>query len=410
MKHLLIIAAATLILAGCKSDSDAPKPFTAKRTVIVYMAAETNLSAYAQEDIDEMISGAKTLSDDYRLLVFVDRASQTEKPFIARVTRNTAQPLDTLYHYPTDFYSSAPDNFREVLGRAQQLCPAESYGLVLWGHADGWAIETDSVARAPRRAYGIDNGVNTSIYGGADAKWLNLPSMRKALTQLGTPWKFIFCDCCNMQSVETAYELRGVTDYLIASPAEITGVGAPYDVLVKDFFITSSDEQMYQAICDDYYAQLDYVQGHLPISVIRTANISRLAEATRVILPQVSQYIGQENATKGVIYYYAHNRNSENEKVMYDAKNMISRALSDDPAAYSAWLNQLDQTVVYKRMSTYWHANCVYFSDFTVTEDTFGGVSMFFPLAKYNVVTHRYNEAIKQFGWYYAVGWSEVGW
>lgn len=412
MKNILLITAALMLFAACKSSSSDPdpdpKPTTAKRTVIVYMAAETNLNAYAQDDINEMIAGMRSVGSDYRLLLFVDRASTTEKPFIARVTGNATQPMDTLYQYAEDFYSSDPDRFREVLGRAQALCPAESYGLVLWGHADGWVIERDSVATgqgSPRRAYGIDNGRNTTEYSGSLARWLNIPSMRTALTQLGTQWKFIFTDCCNMLSAEVAYELRGVCDYLIGSPAEITGVGAPYDVLVKDFFITGSDEQMYRAICDDYHAQVDYVGGHLPISVVRTANVARLAEATRSILPDVQRYLLTEQPTKDVIYYYAYNKTRDSEKVMYDMKDMVSRALADQQAAYSAWLNILDQTVVYSRMSTYWHANCVDFSDFTVTAERFGGISMFFPLAKYLNASHAYNETARQMGWYHAVGW-----
>ena len=35
--------------------------------------------------------------------------------------------------------------------------------------------------------------------------------------------------------------MRNVTDYIIASPAEIPNVGAPYDKVVPDMFDTSDD-------------------------------------------------------------------------------------------------------------------------------------------------------------------------
>lgn len=415
MKHFLIFIGVALCLLSCKkSDDSAPEspktPETAKRTVIVYMAGETNLSTYVQADINEMITGAQTLSDDYRLLVYVDRSSSTEKPFLARIKKDAQQPVDTLYKYAEDSYTSDPEAMREVLQRAQTLCPAESYGLVLWGHANGWAIETDSVAKSPRRAYGVDNGRNTTEFQGANGKWMNIPSMRSALESLGTKWKFVFADCCNMMGVEVAYELRNVTEYLIASPAEITGVGAPYDTIVKDLFI-SDDATMYHAICDDYHAQTDPTGGHLPISVVKTENLPALALATRSVLPQVNDYLKAHPDMTDVIYYYAYNYMRNDEKVMYDMNDVVSRALEyDNEAGYKDWRNVFDQTIVYSKMSTAWHANCVDFQDFDVTSERFGGISMFFPLEKYNEVSHLYNQAIKQMAWYQAVGWSSLGW
>jgi hypothetical protein len=98
--------------------------------------------------------------------------------------------------------------------------------------------------------------------------------------------------------------------------------------------------------------------------------------------------------------------------------DIIRWGLSEDPTAYQTWHSIFDQTVVYSRMSTYWHANYLEsrggnkaFKDFTVTQETFGGVSMFFPQTKHdNSPYYKHNELIKQMGWYYAVGWSSVGW
>lgn len=100
--------------------------------------------------------------------------------------------------------------------------PADDYGLVLWGHGNGWVIMNDSVAT--RRAIAVDNGNNKVSDSGM---WLNIPSLHIALKALPHPFKFIFADCCNMQNVEVAYELRDVTEYYIASPAGIPGEGAP---------------------------------------------------------------------------------------------------------------------------------------------------------------------------------------
>ena len=430
MKHLTALLTILLLLSSCSKDDNSAAPETpdgpARRTVIVYMAAENNLSSMAEYNLRAMIAGRKLAAKDENLVVYVDRLSKTELPFIAKVTTDERNPLDTLYKYPSDSYASDPSVMRDVLQRAIQLCPAtEDYGLVLWGHANGWIIETDSVAssfKAPRHAFGIDSGDNelhTKNDGTLEGQWINIPSIRKVLEQVGIKWKYVFTDCCCMLNIETAYELRNQVEYLSGSPAEITGSGAPYGSVVKDFFI-HNDTEMYKALCDDCYAQLDAANGHAPMAVIKTANTPALAKATRQVLTRVNDFLKTPDATSGMIYYYAYDRNKESEKTLYDMNDVIQTALKDDVVSYQNWKDVFKQTVVYSRSSTYWHADAIYFADFTEAKDNVivfkhgndccGVTSMFFPMEKYSKVSHKYNETIRQTGWYYAVGWSEVGW
>ena len=369
------------------------------------MPSENNLSPYAQNDINEMIQGRKSVGDDCDLLIFVDKASQTEMPFIARINNSYEQSVDTLYKYPSDFYSSEPAKFQEVLQRMISFSPtSQDYGLVLWGHANGWILENDG-RDFIRRAYGFDNGNNEATAQIKEpARWLNIPDLAKCFQQVGKHWRFLFFDCCNMQNAEVAYELRSTTDYIIASPAEITGEGAPYDKLVPDFFIEDT-EQMAIKTCADYYAQLDYVQGHLPISVVKTSQMQALAEATKNILPEIAAWLKTSNPTQGIIYYYNYDSayKPDREKMMYDMNDMIRAALADAPEKFDAWKTAFRQAVIYAEMSKRWHANSVNFNDFTVTEEKYGGMSMFFPLQKYTNASHDYNNDIKKLEWYQAV-------
>ena len=220
-----------------------------------------------------------------------------------------------------------------------------------------------------------------------------------------------------MQNIEVAYELRNVTDYIIAAPSEITGYGAPYNVITKDFFITD-DQRMYTSLCDDYHAQVTDNTGRLtpagdrqlPISTIKTSQVQALANATKLLLPELAEYLKTSYATKDIIYYYAYDKNSDCEKVMYDMKDMIRSAFAEKPEKYATWEAVFNQTVIYARAKGKWHANCVNFGDFTITPEKIGCVSMFFPMEKYNTAKYKYNEDIKLMQWYQAVGWSTVGW
>ena len=423
MKRILLYLCCIVALTACSSDdgNDTMPVGPAYRTVVVYMSAENNLSGYAQADIYEMIQGRKQAPANDNLVLFVDKASEQEKPFIAKVT--TDNKLDTLWRYETDFLASDPKNMTRVLKDCITLCPAlVDYGLVLWGHANGWVIENDSVATdspaTPRRAYGMDSGDNQPKRTGT---WINIPSLRQVLEDVGVTWKFIFADCCNMANIETAYELRGVTQWLIGSPAEIPGGGAPYTTVVKDFFIYD-DTEMYTSICNDYYAQPDDIGGHTPLAVIKTAQTPALATATRPLLSQVDAFLRTPNSTEGMIYYYAYNRSKEMEKTLYDMNDVFRTALGATTPEYQQWKGVFDQTVVYSKLNTRWFNLCVVLSDFVETRggenvfkhgnEAFGGVSMFFPMEKYNTagISHPYNESIKKMAWYHAVGWSAVGW
>lgn len=416
-----MLAGWALLSAGCKNDDaivDAETPaatdfvLPARRTVLVFMSAENNLTEYAKTDLNEMIAGRRLVAEDCDVIVYVDKASTDEKPFIARIRNRKEHPIDTLYRYEHDFYSSDATEFEDVLARMVSASPgAGDYGLVFWGHADGWIMENDG--RTVHRAYGADNGDNsTGMRVTSPTQWLNIPDMAKVLGHAGLKLKFIFFDCCNMQAVEVAYELRKAAEYIVASPAEITGDGAPYQKMVKDFFV-SDDEEMLRQMCSDYHAQTDYVGGHLPICAVRTSGLEALASSTRAVTGEIASWLQTGTPTRGIIYYYNYdtvNRTNyypEYGKVMYDMNAMIHAALSGEPEKYAAWKEVFDQAVCYAMSSSLWHTQTVDLSAKEFTMEDFGGMSMFFPMKKYSSASHNYNEEIKKTEWYDAVGWAE---
>ena len=338
---------------------------------MVYMVGENSLNPYMQRDINEMLLGRKQVAASENLVLFVDKLSKKEMPFIAKVTNEGK--LDTLYRYEQDFYSSDPDNMVDVIDRIYQMCPAtDDYGLVLWSHASGWLFENDSIET--RRAFGIDSGNNelptyydehsqTNQYKG---KWLNIPSMRETFQRLPFKWKFIMCDCCNMLNVEDGYELSEVTDYLIGSPAEIPAMGAPYGTMIPALFLQTED--FYQSIIDAY---ANSYPNYIPLAVIKSSEMGALAEATRPLLSRINEYVNKEsNLMKGHVYYSNTYVEGDRKHIMFDVREVVRKAFKDEPSTYDNWYQVFKRAVPYNRIATSWATNSfvkINFSDFTVT-------------------------------------------
>lgn len=419
MKKLLSFICLGLFLASCGSNDEpdptpTPEP-KANRTVIVYMSAENNLSLFAGRDITEMTLGSKTLSEDNNLIVYVDRAKESgmeageELPSILKIEGGTSTLVK---RYDTDFISSDPERMTEVLELIAKDYPAKSYGLVLWSHAQAWCIENDSVVVAQnsnlRRAFGRDTGNNT-----ADAenngKWMNIPTLAKVLGHLSYRFNYIFADCCNMSNAETAYELRKVTDYLVASPAEIPANGAPYNKLMPYLF-SNDTPQAYNSIVDTY---ADEYRSKMPLAVIQMNQMEQLAQATSVILstlePTADKNFKLYRNAAGLMYYDG--LNSERLCSLFDMNDfLLKNAAADD---YNQWKLSYDRAVIYKRYASEWTSNGhVNFSLFKPSQESYGGMSMYIPQTFYDTIKYsqNYNSTYPQMQWYRAIGWDKYGW
>ena len=428
MKKLFIILCGVILLAGCKKDNDEPAKKNTQRTVVVYISGDNNLSGAAASDINELKEGATGIPSDGRLVVFVDRNWGNEKPIIVEIKNDKNQPVDTLYKYSTDFYVSDPDLFSEVLQRVAGLSPAKEYGLVLWGHGSGWLVEPDTVAQ--KRAYGIDETGN-----GSGGKWMNMTQMARALKGLQTrnvmpKLSFIFADCCNMMCMEVGYELKDVTDYMIGSPAEIPGWGAPYKLMVAQLFKSGSN--LYRGIIDtyyDYYADFNNLNpgeqsswpymkdGYsVPLSVIDMKYVGELANKTHDMLERAQGGYPQYPQTpdlSGIAFYCYNTYSLWPVDMMYDMRAIMERLLSAED--FATWDKTYQQAVPYYRMSMKWMTELYeQYQAFSTFDPNlkYGCVSMFIPRVgqSYSYGNMPLNQTVQNFAWSRVMDWTRFGW
>ena len=426
MKYLLTLVCTLFLFASCSKDGgDGPlPPDKTERTVLIYMAGENNLTVYngyryLYYDLQEIIEGSKQLKDNQRLFVFVDslntNSQQASNPFIMEVHGGKTYIRK---QFTSDFYSCDPKKFREVIDWVIGNGEADSYGMVLWGHANGWVVSNDSIEENAQsrgtRTYGQDNGTDT----GGSLKIMNITQMARAMKGL-PKMDFIFADCCNMMCAEVGYVLRDATEYLIGSPAEIPSEGAPYDIMVPLFFKSGSDS--YRNLMETYYNYFLEENSHIytnpfsvPMSVIHTRYIGELVEATREILgrftspiPAYPEYLNLSASDIAFYMYF-------DAPLMYDMYALIKANTSEED--FLKWQEIYKKAVPYYHMSMKW--DTIYdsqyyaFSHFNPDASLYGCVSMFVPMntGTYNNGAYHYNKTFKNYEWNRKLNWERFGW
>lgn len=189
-------------------------------TVLIYMVADDPqggelLDRQAVQEMDHITKAALSvdkkhkehlyvaLQVDFRTLPGVWRRSIGESTFV-RPESNAADPA-TLYGF---------------FDWATAECPADHYLLVFWGHSRG--------------QFGMFGDSDPFDY---TAQTLTLEELRTALTaakrSLQKPVDVLAFKDCFMANLETAYELSGLADYLLASPGLVPIEGWPYDEMFR---------------------------------------------------------------------------------------------------------------------------------------------------------------------------------
>lgn len=64
---------------------------------------------------------------------------------------------------------------------------------------------------------------------------------------------YLLFDACFMANIETLYDLRECTDYVIAAPCEIMAQGFPYERAMPWFFTDGGKEYNLTKVCEAFW-------------------------------------------------------------------------------------------------------------------------------------------------------------
>lgn len=398
------------------NNPDAPAA-EVRRTVLIYCAAQNSLgysSSYYRSnwtaDSLELVAGKHFVSADDRLLVYVDDAFH---PRLYRF-RADADP-ELILQWGYDANSANPETLKDVLTRVKERYPAREYGLTMWSHADGWIPSSNTVYSNPTPlSFGVDVGEGGDMYYDktADGKTLgaqmNISAMAKAIAESGLHFKYIFFDACLMQCVEVGYELRDVTDYVVASPISIASAGAYYTHMLERGLFSDNPCDIAQTYYEDVTSDAlvkDYDDFGIVISVLKTSELPALAQVVGEALKDVdfTAYPDLKEAHAYHVYHHSYYyrphyydmrsalRQLLNEEEFKKVDAALSRAIPFYAATHKYWVGP--STNGYNNINV---PDCC-------------GMSMFFPQKIYadnasRCVFGNHNETYRQTAWAKAIG------
>ena len=240
-----------------------------KQTTLVFYPwtgsqSSTGLLGYLQNNIDSISDGIidrKGLNNS-RVLVFLSDKYNHSTLYDLQYNATT-KSVDRvpLKEYEGASYASA-EGIADIMNEVKTQASALNYALIVGVHGCGWTYASDwsrypyyarpSVTRPSDSAlsgysaadnsatdissfsgiqFGPDpNAPLTRFFGSVSLaeNAMDISTLAEGIRESGLKMQYILFDACYMSNIETAYELKDVTNYMIASGSEIMAAGLPY--------------------------------------------------------------------------------------------------------------------------------------------------------------------------------------
>lgn len=255
-----------------------------QRTVFMYLPWSTNLTSYFYNNISDMEEAIQEKGlENERIIVFLSTSPSESEMF--EITLNNGSCKRTILKEYVNPSFTTEAGLTEILGDMKTFAPAESYSMIIGCHGMGWLPVVQSRSKAKEDFvyhWDFENVPMTRFFGGLTAEYqTNISTLAQSLSNNGLSMEYILFDDCYMSSLEVAYELRHVTNYMIACPTEVMVFGMPYSTIGKYLL---SEKPDYKAICESFYQfYSNYQYPYGTLAVTDCSYLDELAELMKYI-------------------------------------------------------------------------------------------------------------------------------
>lgn len=392
----ILILIPVLFVFSCTKEGPSAK---ISKSLLIYMAAENDLSRYIEDDLQELEQGfIPDYFEDGKggsvLLIYINK--RNDIPKLYRFSKEQTGDINRELIKEYEEHNSLDDSvMTSVLTYAANLFPAKYNGLVLWSHGTGWLpggyyIKPYSVNKngmIVQSASVVDPYSSLVKSFGIDEQYqdyeMEITDLAKSLP---IHYSFILFDACLMGAIEVAYELKNKTDYLISSSAEILAGGFPYQYVSSYFFrdgIAGLDD-----ICRSYY---DYYKDQGYGATVSLVNSSALVDLAKVCYNIFStrRLLITNLDMNDMQGYFRLDRH-----YFYDLEDFISKIASSE--LYSSFQSVMKRVVISKYATEHF---CLVPPNSEFDINIFSGLSTYIPNPENKVLDEFY----KSLAWNKAV-------
>lgn len=279
LRILLSLFLPIFLVSAVTSCSDEPQQEVEKhRLILIYAIAANSLEYNLTWDLDEILSVAPKLDLAHNKLVVyqVRRDAVCELKELVKNSKKNTFEFKTVKEYPELPLSTSPERIREVMEDVETRYDYPSKGLILWSHATGWIpwFKGDTPKNEKRKSFGQD------IFDSGNYQ-TNINELAEAIP--AGMVDFIWFDCCYMGNIETIYELRDKTDWIVGSVLEVPEDGMPYQLTMPYLLRKNPDLEEAAFQFYSFYDSKNSRYYAASISVVNTQELERLADTARDI-------------------------------------------------------------------------------------------------------------------------------
>lgn len=362
----LAILCIAVAVSSCSSDESADEPEvvitgTVEHTLFMYLPWSTDLTSFFYQNISDLERSivAQGGLDDQRVIVFISTSPTEAKMYEIRYANGQCRRHD-IKTYQSPSLTTA-SGIASILSDMTAAAPASRYAMTIGCHGMGWLPVNPSTRMSDAADMSMSEAMHwsheasllTRYFGAKDKAYqTDISTLADAIGDAGLKMDFILFDDCYMASVEVAYELKDVADYLIASTCEVMAYGMPYATMGRHLM----GEPDYGAACDEFYAFYSSYTV-MPCGTLSVTDCSQLEELASIMkrinaaygfIPSaLSSLQSLDGYSPSIFYdygdYVAHLVGSSNQQLLDEFRAQLESAVPykvNTPTYYTASLNR----------------------------------------------------------------------
>lgn len=349
-RAVVIVLFLAVGFCACTKEEEEKPVEPVANTIIVYMpwtGTINNLLSCFQTNIEDMKGAVEKdgMPADCRLLVFLSESATASRLF--ELELKDGKCVEKNIKAYTGHPVTTAAGIAGVLSDIDSKMPSLHYSMIIGGHGLGWikaaSFNGGETAKSIRRlSMESEDFPMTRFFGSvSDDFQTDISTLAEGIERAGMKMRFILFDDCYMSNVETAFELKDVSDYIIGCPTEIMSYGMPYGRIIKYLLGTPDYGKVCSEMIDFYqnYSYKDIPYHYATIGVVDCSQLDALAADMKLVNAAAST----EGADLSDVQIY----DGYVPNVFFDLADYV-RHICKDSSLQNLFLDQLELTVPYK--------------------------------------------------------------